>query len=188
MKFEKTFSTLRTLENVLPKNERHKYSIVDLNTNSFLKLNKELFKVMGKFLYSAGGDKWIELELFSLSTGETKYIEYEIDDTVEIYLTVKSFNVRELAESMDQIEDIADNESGSVIFDNKKFIYDDDYKASFSRTEKGEKEKVYMYEFSDESETTFLTIEEWGNESDGYDYLGFISIKFEASNLEVISL
>lgn len=184
--YTKLFSILREMGDLIPTEARAKLNIKNLKEGSFLKLKGELFKVKAIFTYSAGKEKWYEYELFSISTGKTTYIEYEEDDKIDMYVTIDSFNIRDLPVSIDDIEYMADEEDGSFKFKGETFFYEDDYKASFSRN--GESEKVYLYEFSNEKENTFVTIEEWGSDQEGYDYKVHISTYLQDSDLEIISL
>lgn len=191
MKFEKSFEAIRQLSNVIHKNNRSKYTLDHIKKGGFLKLKNDLCVVENIFTYSAGNEKWYEIELYSILTSETIYLEYEIDDTIEMYQTIKAFNVRELGFSMDAIEEMSDNEKGSFKFENQTFFYEDDYKAKFSRNETDAPEKLYLYEFSNEAEDLFLTIEEWESQ-DGdqkeYDYKGYLSKQLTFKDIEVLSL
>lgn len=184
--YTKSFSALREMRDLLPKEERSKLNIKNIKEGSFVKLNGNLCLVKAIFTYSAGNEKWYEYELFAINSGKTIYIEYEEDDRIEMYLTIDSFNMRDLPVSSDDIEDMADEEDGSFNFKGTTFFYEDDYKATFSRN--NESEKVYLYEFSNEKEDTFLTIEEWGSEKDGYEYKAHLSVYLNENNLEIISL
>lgn len=184
MNTQKSFSELRTMGSLVPKQERFKKTIKDLKEGSFIKVNSLLCKVVAVFNYKSGGDEWFEYELFEIKTGRTFYIEYEEDDHVDMYITTKTIKQRDFPVSMDAIEDMSDEEEGSVIVDGMTFYYEDDYKATFSRN--GKSEKLYMYEFENENGTKFLSIEEWGNDQDGYEYQIFISEKLDM--IEVLSV
>lgn len=188
MNFKKSFESLRKLESVITKDHRHRYNISVLRIGSFLKLNGEICLIQNIFTYKEGGDKWYELELLSITSGLTIYIEYEIDDKVDIYLTIGSYKIRDLPVSADDIEEMSEEENGEIRFQGQTFYYEDDYQASFSRSGSDKTEKVYLYEFSNEAGDRFLTIEEWKSEDGSYDYSVFISKEVDESAIEVLSV
>jgi len=184
MNYSQAFKSLRELNTPIIQKERFNYNIKSLKQGSFVKIKGELFQVKNVFTYKEGKEQWFEYELFSISTGLITYIEYEEDDKIDMYITSETFNVRELPVSMDDVEDMADEESGKIELRMNTFYYEDDYQATFIKGDV--KDTVYLYEFSNESEDTFLTIEEWGNKTDGYEYQCFISKKLE--EIEVVSI
>lgn len=187
MNYTQSITTLREMRAPIEQKERFKYNIKNIVKGSFVKVLGDLCIVKNVFTYKEGKNEWFEYELYSIVKGTTTYIEYEEDDKIEMCITTETFNARELPVSMDDIEEMADEEEGSIQLKMNTYYYDDDYQANFMREDET-KESVYLYEFSNETEDTFLTIEEWGNKKDGYAYQCFISKTLNDKDLEIISI
>jgi len=108
-----------------------------------------------------------ELACFCLETGETVYFEWEFDDSLEVCMTLDRFTFRNLKDDEggpideDDLDEIADTRD-RVVINGESFFYEDDWASIYSRD--GKEERVYMYEFENETGTLFLTIEEWSGE------------------------
>jgi len=188
MRTQKSFKELRSVGLPILNKDRFNFDITNLKIGSFVKINKAYCVVKNIFTYKDSDSSWFELELFSILTAETIFIEYEVDDIIEIFITTDVIKMRDLPVSFDDIEEISEEEDGEFDYKGETFYYEDDYKAKFYRTPESKKEKVYFYEFENDASTKFLTVEEWGNDSDGYEYKAYISKKLDSSSLEVISI
>ena len=83
----------------------------------------------------------------------------------------------------DDLDQIVDDKDVIVIND-EKFWYEDDWACLYYR--KNREEKVYMYEFENETRTRFLTIEEWsGSGKDEYQI--YTSIPVDPNAVSLIS-
>lgn len=188
MRIEKSFKTLRSVGTPIPVEKRFEYSVKDLKEGSFLFIVGQPFVVQGVFTYKDSDGEWFELELYSIMTGKTVYIEYEEDDTIEICITTRELKVRDLPVSVDDIEEMTEEEEGEIHLAGKTFYYEDDYKAKFFRKSGDKGEKLYVYEFETDAGDEYLTIEEWGNKNDGYEYKVYLSKPLDASSIEIVSL
>jgi translation elongation factor P/translation initiation factor 5A len=191
---------------VIKKSQRYKYNIQDIKVGGFFSYDNQTWQVkhISKYL----DVKWssfkrrkkdyfiTELELFSLKTGEKKYIEYEYDDSLEIYETIKEIKLRYI-KSNNQVltknilENISNDESGEIIYNNKKYFYseNDTWAALYLKYENDDGLKVRFYEFeSDDNES--LTIEVWYDDisDDKVQREAFISKKVLISDIEVLQL
>jgi hypothetical protein len=127
-------------------------------------------------------DYWVtELLLFNLLTGEKKYIEWEIDDELEMSQTLAQIKIKDIAYegrpiTRSNLEEIAEEENGAIRFDGETFDYiEDDTWAALYHAEKFEEPlQVRMYEFSSDSGKN-LTIELWENEESKPEREAFIS-------------
>ena len=104
-------------------------------------------------------------------------------------MTLERFSFRNLkddaGESIDEddLDQIADDKD-VVVINGEKFWYDDDWASVYYRGTK--QEKVYMYEFENEVQTKFLTIEEWsGSGKDEYQI--YTSSPVNPDSINIIS-
>ena len=169
------------LDKVIPKKERFNFSIKDVKNGSYICIDEQNFVVLsiGTYLET----KWknfkrkkedyiiTELKLFSLSTAEISYIEWEEDDEIEAYQTIKEIKINELKSngssiSKNLIEKISDEEQGSVQYNNKSYYYDDeDTYAALYTNEKYSESKVKVYGFANDLDE-YISIEFWYDDND----------------------
>jgi len=159
----------------------------DVREGSFLETGDDTFRVLRLFVYLdvkwrgfalRKSNYWVtELELLSLTTGEKHYIEFEFDDELEVFETVSRVSLNEVLYRGDKVthqdlEFIADEESGELVVNGKRFHYseDDTWAARFFN-DKPESVKesdgypVRFYEFQADDGTA-LTVEAWQEEPD----------------------
>lgn len=197
--FKERFDAIRTLERdtlvslkdtALPgitEAGRHAFFEYLGNTYFVRDLNKyeetsEDFKVKkGYFVH--------ELACLCLETGQTVHFEWEIDDELEVSITVERFSFRQLKDDSggaideDDLDQIAEDKD-VILINDEKFWYEDDWAAVYYRGDK--QEHVYMYEFENENKTRFLTIEEWSG-SGRDEYQIYTSSPVDPGNISIIS-
>lgn len=189
---DQQFAALRQMPKPIPVQERHRYSVEQgisaVSAGEFLKIGDALYRVSDENHYAEGRDRWHELVLYCIQTGETTYLEWEKDDVVELDLTIRAVSLKELGVRADTIEEMSEEEEGEIRFDGRTFLYEDDYRAYFSRGASSDREEVYVYEFEAADGALRLTVEEWGDDKSGYDYEAFISRPLEHHEVEFIAL
>ncbi|MDD4883291.1 DUF4178 domain-containing protein [Sulfuricurvum sp.] len=187
--FAKRFDAIRTLRNPVDFSEQHRFALTDIKKNGFLDLEGTLYLVQDVFEYEERNKqgktvcKWKELELFAIESGDIRYLEYEVDDGLEISVTEKELKLRELGTTMEQIRSIADKEDGEIFFNETAYYYEDDYKAYFVKN--GEEHEVILYEFESENHQ-YITIEAWGGENDDYEV--FLSLPIQERSIVLVAL
>lgn len=187
--FSKRFDAIRALRNLIDLKEQHRFTLPDLKEGGFLTLDGTLYLVQAIFDYEERNKQgkrtwsWKELELFGIESGEISYLEYEVDDGLVISLTDSVMKMREIGMTMKEIDLIADNEEGEILFNGTTYYYEDDYKAYFIKN--GEEHEVTLYEFEAENGHC-ITIEAWGEESDEYEV--FHSLPVEENSIVLIAL
>ena len=108
-----------------------------------------------------------ELGCLCLENGHRCHFEWEIDDALEVSLTLWQIKFRELTDEEgiqvdeDDLDQIA-RDRDAVVYKGEKFWYEDDWAAIYEG--KNADEQVFIYEFENEPGTTALTIEEWKSE------------------------
>ncbi|MDH5518032.1 MAG: DUF4178 domain-containing protein [Gammaproteobacteria bacterium] len=164
--------------NPLPVEKRKKLDVTSLKKGGYLELDDQTWKVNQLFFYldvkwydfsRRKKDYWVtELELFSLNTGKTIYLEWEIDDRLEISKTTALVKLRDIrvgnkAVSRADLDYIADEEEGKVEFNGVSYAYcEEDTWAGLFLKSKDSKAGVPMrsYEFESDDEQ-YLSIETW---------------------------
>lgn len=187
--FAKRFDALRTLRNPIEVSEQYRFTLTDVRKNGFITLDGTLYLIQDIFDYEERNKqgktvwKWKELELFGIENGEIRYLEYEMDDGLEISLTDRELKLREIGVTIQQIRSIADEEEGKILFNGNTYYYEDDYKAYFIKD--GEEQEVTLYEFESEN-GQYITIEGWGEENDEYE--AFLSLPIKEHSIVLIAL
>ena len=187
-RIDRQFDAVRGMPEPIPPRERYRHGIQDLATGSYLRCKGQLYQVVGISEYREKNEKWAELECFSLTSGETTTFEWEQDDEIEISINGPGMSLAEVGVSADQVEEMSDEEEGKISFDGRTYHYDDDYGATYFRGGSSEGEKVYFYDFETKDEKFCLSVEEWGDESAGYEYKAFVSEYLEPDAIEVVVL
>lgn len=201
----KRLTAIRGL-NPLPNQERHTLDITAIKQGGYLELDKQTWKVSNIFLYldvkwsnfqPRKKDYWVtELELYSLNTGKTLYVEWEIDDELEICQTDALVKMRDIefeGKSLrrSDLDYIADEEEGEVTHNGVRYEYseDDTWAGLFIKVHDS-KEGIPMraYEF-ESKDGKFLTIEAWHEDGDERpDREAFLSHQIDSQTIGVLQI
>lgn len=142
-------------------------TVFNIQVGDIITYDLEDYQVVGTLTYNNQGYKWYAYQL----QGDTSslWLSAEMDDELElgIYKTVKE----KLNKPIPQ----------SVTVEGTKFHLDESGKALVSGTGRGSNlngQQVEYYDFSDEKEEEFLSVEVWGNEIE-------VSKGFEIEEFEI---
>jgi|SaaInl8_200m_RNA_FD_contig_21_2824445_length_819_multi_4_in_0_out_0_2 hypothetical protein len=187
----KSFDLIRNLENPIDKKERYKYQMTDLKKGAMLVYNSRTFFVEDVFTYEERNKQgkckhaWFELKLYCLEDGVTSYMEYEEDDEIEIYFCQNKLKLGDIGMRIEEIEAMADEESGEIDYEGESYLYDDDYRAYFLKTGAPEAE-CYFYDFETKAGKS-LSIEAWVNDGE-WEYKLYTSISVATHKVEILSV
>ena len=204
--FDARFAALWSVDAtaVIPQAARHAVSVTEMKSGGMLRIGVEVFVVTKTATNTEMDDKFkkkkdyvvTELVLFSLQTGETRYLEWVVDDGVEISLTERKLSQKEISQRLtyddgevidiDDIDEIAEKK-WEIVFQGKTYDYDDDWPAQYQSSD-GRVSMVYFYEFGD-AKTGWLTVEAWssdGKESGAWEYEVYVSRDLSPSQIEVL--
>lgn len=204
--FDARFDALFAIDptKVIKKGNRHGASITEVEKGGVLRFRHDVFVVTDVATCTETDEKYkkhkdyfsTEFTLYSLKTGETRYLEWEKDDDVEISLTERKLKRAELRSKLtysngepvdlDDMDDVADDGT-DLVFEGKVYSYDDDWPARYV-SQDGRTGNVYIYEFGDASQQHWLTIEAWQEEGGGEDFEVFVSSNIKPAEIEIISL
>jgi hypothetical protein len=124
-----------------------------------------------------------------METGAVGHFEWEIDDELEVCITLDQIKFKRLTDEEgqpideDDLDQIVEDED-TIVYAGETFDYDDDWAAVYRRN--GKEEKVYMYEFVNNRSSLFITIEEW-QDGDKEEYRIYISKPVNPLELLLIS-
>ncbi len=197
---------IRSLE-VLPKQERQKLDITSVKKGGFIELNNDTWQIINYYSYldvkwedfsPRKKDYWvIELELYSLTKGIKTFVEWEIDDELELCLIDASIKLRDIqfegkSLTRKNLAYIEDEEEGEVNYKGTKYFYSDDdtWAGLFFKMPEDAKTKsnaipLRMYEFeSDDGQ--YLSIESWHENEDKAEREAFISHSIKSTDIQVL--
>ena len=176
--------------------------IRQVDQGGYLEIDSETFKV--DVIYKYLDVKWsnfkkrkknywvTELQLLNLLTGEKSFLEWEVDDELEVSLTLDQVQLRNIKYNGSVItrhalEEIADEEHGTITLDGTKYHYseDDTWAALFYRQGDDDPLEVRMYEFSSDNGTG-LTIELWEDEDNKPEREAFTSKELNPKKITVL--
>lgn len=205
MAFDARFAVLNAINphSVIATGSRHAFTLDKVGEGGVLRVAGEVFVVQKTATYTETNDKGTkdrdyvvtELVLFSLKTGETRYIEWSLDDHLDISFTERKLTKAELNRQLaddeghpfDVDEDIDEcvEQGWSICLNGKEYPYDDDWACRF-RSSDGRTHNAYLYEFGSD-EVGWLTIEAWQDGKE-WEYEGYLSRTIPSNAIEIISI
>ncbi|WP_320041937.1 DUF4178 domain-containing protein [uncultured Desulfobacter sp.] len=196
--FDQRFSLIRTLapDKVLSPEEQTRLTIMDAEVGDCFTCLSSTYFIQEINKYQEANEKYTklkdyfvtELTCLCLETGTVGHFEWEIDDELEVCITLNQIKFKQLTDDEgqpvdeDDLDQIVDDED-CVVYAGDTFEYDDDWAAVYRRN--GKEERVYMYEFVNDHSSMFLTIEEWQDE-DKEEYRIYISKPVDPAELTLI--
>lgn len=197
--FQERFNVIRTLkkEVLVPEQKKTLLSLKDAERHCFFEHLGSTYFVKALNKYEETSDDFKEkkgyfiheLTCLCLETGQTSNFEWEFDDELEISMTLERLSFRNLKDDQgqpideDDLDQIADDRD-VVVINGEKFWYKDDWASVYFG--EAREEKVYMYEFENEKQNKFLTIEEWSG-SGRDEYRIYISSPVNPGSINIIS-
>lgn len=197
--FDQRFSLIRTLapDKILSPEEQTRLTIMDAGVGDCFTCLGSTYIIQEVNTYQEASENFsklkdyfvTELTCLCLETGAVGHFEWEIDDELEVSITLNQTKFKRLTDDEgqpideDDLDQIVDDED-CIVYAGETFDYDDDWAAIYRRNDK--EEKVYMYEFVNERSSIFLTIEEW-QDGDKEEYRIYISKPVDPAELTLIS-
>ena len=141
-------------------------------------------KVVSKNLYLEGDYSWYELECIN-ANGEKFWIDVDDDDELIVSVVIGKPTLSELKFSS-SLDNIDENEFGSVTYKGKKYSYIDSGDAIFHKyCDDRRREKLYYYDFKNGN--YMISVEKWKNANGASDTEYFISQILKPSTITVYS-
>lgn len=191
-KMDKSFNAVRQVPLTKMKViERSKYGIRDLKKGSVILFQGNVYLITDKYKYYKKKKNILDGEEFQLTdvlTGNIRYMEYSVDDTIEIFVTEREVTAKELANIIPEMsyQFLMQTQDFHLPSDDMDYYYDDDWKSRFVKSGETleDAELVKMVEFESDDEETYLTFEYWEDGSAE----AFISYEIQSHEFEILSL
>ncbi len=206
--FKQRLDAIRSIE-PLSVSERTQLDITSVRKGGILEFANDTWQVVNFYRYLdvkwsnfslRKKDYWVtEYQVYSLTSGKTTYIEWEVDDELEVCLTDATIKLRDISfnrkpVSRNDLDFIADEEQGEVIFKGKRYFYSDDdtwaglfYSNAEDAKNKKEGIPLKVYEFeSDDGE--YLSIESWHDDLERPEREAFLSHSVKANTIDVLQI
>ena len=197
--FDQRFSLIRTMapDKVLSQEEQTRLTIMDAGVGDCFICFDSTYFIQEVNTYQEASEDYsklkdyfiTELTCLCLETGAVGHFEWEIDDELEVGITLDQTKFNRLTDDeghpideddLDQI--VADEDS--IVYAGEAYDYDDDWAAVYRRN--GKEEQVYLYEFINNRSSLFITIEAWQDE-DKEAYRIYLSRSVNPAELTLIT-
>ncbi|WPP48223.1 DUF4178 domain-containing protein [Catalinimonas niigatensis] len=168
-----------TLENVGPGGVIH---LMNVGPN----MEEYDVTILSKSIYREGeSDEWYELEG---DNGKQKvWISIEEDDGLDVTLALRTLKLREIPINRSDLDRMDEAAEGEFEFEDQTFYFEYSNEASFfsdGNTSAENESFFYYWEFENEKEDQFITIEEWENGK----FEITLSVPLKSSQVKVYSL
>lgn len=187
---DERFALARELPVTIPFAKRSTKRIEDMSKGTFFRFEGNVWLVRRVDQYrESDGFTWKEMQILNLHTGNVSYLEWEVDDEIEISYTISSMKMHDvknksnLSVDMNEIKKMADDEHGSLFYAEKQFKYDDDYKVEYLQ-EGRSPEKAKFFDFVS-FDGYCISFERWG-EKNAYEYQTWLSRLVKRKEIEII--
>lgn len=183
---QKRLDLIREMPKTLLDAERRNVDIKDVGAGGYVTVNNDTYYVSDINRYEEGNKKWFELVIVSLTTGNLVFLEWEIDDVLEVYLYDENLTLRQLGTTPGDLQVMDDDEDENCEYslcvrESLTVYYEDSDEATFFKSNGSQGEKYYYWDFYDESKQHCLGIECWGDE-----YEACLGINVNTNNIEVL--
>lgn len=199
---------LRTLE-VLPIDECKKHDIQSVMQGGFIEFKNDTWKVLKLHRYldvkwknfaKRKKDYWItQLELLSLTTSEKIFIDWKVDDELEVCLTDAEIKIRDIQYNKKpltraDIDYIEDEEQGQVNYNGVVYHYSDDdtwagllYESIDDAKNKVNETPLRVYEFESDDDQ-YLSVEAWYENEDKATREAYLSHSIKSNSIRILQL
>ena len=186
-RYDEQFAAIRQMPQPAPPGERHKYSIEDVKNGAYIRFEEKSYRVESTNVYERSGYRWPELVLYCLHDGETRYAEWEKEDEVSVYVSREKLSFAQVGlQGKEELWKISEDEEGVARYGERLFHYHEDSAVTFYRDDGEQGVPFHQYLFAEEGSKAFISIEEWGDEDDGYEHNVILSEYLDPSAIEVL--
>ncbi|MFP4089258.1 MAG: DUF4178 domain-containing protein [Cyclobacteriaceae bacterium] len=142
--------------------------------------------ILSKSIYREGENtEWYELE--GDNGRQQVWISIEEDDGLDVTLALRKLKLRELGINREDLDRMDKSAEGEFTFEGETYYFDYSNEASFfseGNTSADNEDFFYYWEFENEDEDKYITIEEWENGK----FEATLSIPLKTSQVKVYSL
>ncbi len=185
--YDRRFALVRAMPRPIAPEERFRVGIDQVGVEGYLKFEGQTFHVQRVNGYERQGASWPELELYCLEDGSTRYLEWEQEDEISVYVSRETLDfprvgIRDAA----HLRKMSQAEQGSLAYGGERFRYHEDSQITFRRDRTGEPTPFRQYLFASQKKRAYLCVEEWGNEREGYEHKVILSDYVDPRSIEVL--
>ncbi len=183
--YDEQFAAIRAMRKPVAPAQRFEYSIENVEADGYIRFERKSYRVQSIFTYEREGYRWPELTLYCLNDGATQYLEWEKEDEVSVYVSREKLTFGQVGiNNKEHLWEISEKESGRVRYGGRTFEYHEDSAVSYIRDEKSE--PFHQYLFAADANEAYISVEEWGDDDDGYEHNVVLSEKIDPRSIEVL--
>ena len=170
-RYDEQFAAIRKMPTPILPDKRFEHSIESVGPGGFIRFEGKSYRVESINKYDREGYRWPELALYCLNDGATRYLEWEKEDEVSVFVTRRKLTFAEAGlGNKERLWEISEKESGQARVQGRVFEYHEDSPVRFFRDGQGEGKPFHQYLFAEAGEKAFVAIEEWGDDDEGYEH------------------
>lgn len=186
-RYDEQFAAIRKMPTPIPPQSRFEHSIEEVGPGGYIRFEGKSYRCEGVNAYERDGFRWLELTLFCLNDAETYYLEWEKEDEVSVFVTRQKLTFAEAGiAGKEQLWEMSEEEEGEARFQGRVFYYHEDSAVTFFRDNKGEGTPFHQYQFAEDGNRAYISVEEWGDEDEGYEHSIALSEKLEPRAIETL--
>ena len=183
--YDEQFAAIRAMLKPVTLAQRFENSIENVEAGGYIRFEGRSYRVQSIFTYERDGYRWPELTLYCLNDGATQYLEWEKEDEVSVYVSREKLTFGQVGiNSKEHLWEISEKELGCVRYSGRTFEYHEDSAVSYIRDGKGE--PFHQYLFAADANQAYISVEEWGDDDDGYEHNIILSEKLDPRSIEVL--
>lgn len=115
---------------VIPRGERATKTVQEATKGAFVRYKGELYRVANRHRYVEGRWEWFELRLESVMDGSTVWLEWEIDDDLELTQSVRKLSWSDLRDEDGEYIDSGDlkqiiGDEDSVFYQGREYEFEE---------------------------------------------------------------
>lgn len=187
-RIDRQFAAVRQMPVPIPPGDRFRFSIEQVRIGGYIRFEAKTYRVAGMNAYERQGVRWPELILYRLDDGDTKYLEWEKEDELSVYVSRETLSFGQIGvRNKEHLWEMSEAEEGSVRFRDRTFHYHEDSAVLFLRDGKGSGKPFHQYLFASSDRKAFVGVEEWGSESQGYEHNVILSGYLDPKAIEVLA-
>lgn len=187
-RYDEQFAAIRKLSDPIPAEKRFERTIEGVGPGGFIRFENKSYRVESANGYEREGYRWPELVLYCLQDGSTTYLEWEKEDEVSVFVTRRKLTFADAGlQSKERLWEISENESGQARWQGRVFEYHEDSPVRFFRDGEGEGTPFHQYLFAADGQKSFIAVEEWGDDEEGYEHNLALSEYLSPAAIEVLA-
>ena len=186
--YDRRFAVVRQMPTPIPPGERYRIGIDMVGVGGYIRFEGNTFAVQRINTYERQGARWPELELYCLDDGSSRYLEWEREDEISVYVSRAKLDLGTVGiRNEEHLWKMAHDQDGSLRHAGETFRYHEDSQVGFRRDGKGEPTPFRQYLFASANKRRFLCVEEWGSREDGHEHNVILSEYLDPSSIEVLA-